>query len=188
MASSMEFMQYVCEQLSGGGKITCKKMFGEYGIFCGGKFCGVICDDQLFLKRTEACRKLLREVIEQPPYEGASPYFLIENLDDREYLAELLQATCRELPAPKPRKEKSGLRSMPNIGPRLSEQLEQVGIYTPQQLIETGSREAWLRIKAMDDSACLNRLCALEGAIRGIRWHDLDLQTREELKAFYHQH
>jgi DNA transformation protein len=51
--------------------------------------------------------------------------------------------------------------------------------------MEKGSREAWLAIRATDPSACYNRLCGLEGAIRGIRWHDLDEDTKAELKAFY---
>lgn len=77
------------------------------------------------------------------------------------------------------------LSSLPNIGKTLEQQLEQVGITTEEQLKELGSREAWLRILAIDSSACYNRLCALEGAIQGIRWHDLDPQTKESLKSFY---
>jgi DNA transformation protein len=82
----------------------------------------------------------------------------------------------------------SGLQSMPNIGAKLEAQLIEAGIQTPEQLKAAGSREAWLRIKAFDPSACLMRLCALEGALRGIRWHDLDPGTKEELRAFYHSH
>jgi len=53
-------------------------------------------------------------------------------------------------------------------------QLNTIGINTLEDLVETGSREAWLRIRAIDSSACYNRLCGLEGAIQGIRWHYLD--------------
>ena len=80
------------------------------------------------------------------------------------------------------------LQDMPNIGEKLAKQLADVGITDPLQLAEAGSRQAWLRIRAQDPSACYMRLCALEGALRGIRWHDLDAQTKAELKAFYSAH
>ncbi len=82
----------------------------------------------------------------------------------------------------------SNMTDMANIGPKLEAQLAEVGIHTPEELKAVGSREAWLRIKAMDPSACLMRLCALEGAIRGIRWHNLDEDIKKEMQAFYHSH
>jgi len=77
---------------------------------------------------------------------------------------------------------------MANIGPMLAEQLSRACINTPEELRALGSREAWLRIRAFDPSACVMRLCALEGAIRGIRWHDLDEATKKQLGGFYRSH
>lgn len=77
------------------------------------------------------------------------------------------------------------LSKLPNIGPALEEQLNEVGIATVEQLKETGSRQAWLNIKAIDDSACINRLYALEGAVQGIRWHGLTKEVKQELKEFF---
>jgi len=77
------------------------------------------------------------------------------------------------------------LSAAPNIGKELEQQLNQVGIETAEQLVQVGSKEAWLRIKAIDDSACINRLYALEGAIQGIRWHHLSDEIKQELKAFF---
>ena len=77
------------------------------------------------------------------------------------------------------------LEKLPNIGAVVAGQLRQVGIDTPEQLRAAGARDAWLRILAIDESACYNRLCGLEGALRGIRWHDLPLETKAELKEFY---
>lgn len=82
----------------------------------------------------------------------------------------------------------SEMTNLLNIGAKLEDQLKQVGIATPEELKKAGSREAWLKIKAMDPSACLMRLSALEGAIQGVRWHYLNVKTKEELKAFYHSH
>jgi len=80
------------------------------------------------------------------------------------------------------------LTTLPNIAAKMEEQLAEVGITTIEQLKETGSREAWLRILAIDSSACINRLCGLEGAIQGIRWHYLDDTTKKSLKEFYNKH
>lgn len=79
----------------------------------------------------------------------------------------------------------SKLSDLPNIGKKLEEQLNKVGIETIEQLKEVGSKQAWLDIKVIDASACINRLCALEGAIQGIRWHSLPEEVKRDLKAFY---
>lgn len=103
MASRVEFVEYVADQMRDAGNITYRKMFGEYGIYCDGKIFALVCDDQLFFKITEGGRALCPELEEAPPYEGARPYFLVEELDDREFLVRLTEVTCRELPAPKPK-------------------------------------------------------------------------------------
>ena len=105
MASRLEFVEYVLEQLQGAGTITYRKMFGEYGIYCDGKFFATICNDQLFFKITEGGRKFWPELEEGIPYHGAKPHFLVE-----EKLAGLAQVTCQELPMPKPKKKKGGAR------------------------------------------------------------------------------
>jgi len=79
------------------------------------------------------------------------------------------------------------LLSLPNIGKIVEGQLTDVGIETVEQLKAVGAKEAWSRIKAIDDSACINRLYALEGAIQGIRWHALSEEKKAELKEFYSQ-
>ena len=80
------------------------------------------------------------------------------------------------------------LSTLLNIGAQLEAQLAEVGIHTAQQLQQTGSREAWVRILARDPSACLMRLCALEGAIQGVRWFYLSAETKASLRDFYQQH
>ena len=77
------------------------------------------------------------------------------------------------------------LSKLPNIGKVLEKQLNDVGVETIDDLINLGSKEAWLKIKEIDDSACLNRLMALEGAIQNIRWHNLSVEDKENLKVFY---
>ena len=76
------------------------------------------------------------------------------------------------------------LAILPNVGVRLEEQLNVAGIDTPDQLREVGSREIWLLLKRMDPSVNLTRLYALEGAVRGVRWHNLDEDTKSALRSF----
>ena len=77
------------------------------------------------------------------------------------------------------------LKTLPNIAEKLEAQLTAVGVDSIEKLKSAGSRETWLRIAAIDPSACYMRLCALEGAIQGVRWHNLDDTTKKQLKEFY---
>lgn len=109
MASDLNLVEYVVEQLGGAGVITYKKMFGEFGIYCDGKIVGVICDNVLYVKKTEAGAKLYPNCSEGAPYGGAKPHFIIENVDDKELMAKFIRATFEELPAQKPKKAKFGV-------------------------------------------------------------------------------
>jgi len=77
------------------------------------------------------------------------------------------------------------LRKMPNIGKTLAEKLQLVGIENAKQLKDIGAENAFIKLNTVDNDACINMLFAIEGAIQGIRWHDLDKLRREELKEFF---
>jgi DNA transformation protein and related proteins len=77
------------------------------------------------------------------------------------------------------------LTDMPNIGKELSKLLKNAGINTPGELISVGSKEAFIRIKTIDEGACLSKLYALEGAVQGFRWHQLDAVTKKELNELF---
>lgn len=105
MASEINFVDFVLEQIKNSGEITAKKMFGEYGIYSNGKLFGLICDNKLFIKPTNSGRKFIGNVVETTPYEGAKPSFLIEDkIEDSDWLSELVRISLNELPAPKPKK------------------------------------------------------------------------------------
>ena len=107
MASDLSFVEYVCEQMSAAGSIAFRKMFGEYVIYCEGKVVALVCDNRLFIKPTSAGRDFVGQVVEAPPYPGAKDHFLVgEELEDREWLTNLVRLTEQELPVPKPRKPK----------------------------------------------------------------------------------
>ena len=77
------------------------------------------------------------------------------------------------------------LTEMPNIGKEVSKKLIAVGIDTPEKLIELGSKQAFIRLKTIDDTACFSMLQGLEGAIEGIRWHNLPEPVKKDLKQFF---
>ena len=104
--SNPDFVQYIVDQCGGAGEIVARKMFGDYGVYCGGKIFALVCDNGFYVKPTEAGRALLRSEVLRPPYPGAKPHFYIEDVDDRDYLAALTRATCAALPEPKPKRKK----------------------------------------------------------------------------------
>lgn len=106
MASSKEFTEYVVDQLSGAGVVQYKKLFGEYGLWCGGKFFGTVEDNEFYVKVTNAGTELLPGAVPVAPHGGPPGMYLVEELEDRDFLGELVLRTCDELPLPKPRKPK----------------------------------------------------------------------------------
>jgi len=107
MSSDQNYVDFVIDQIENAGQITYKKMFGEYGLFSNGKIFALVCDNKLFIKPTEAGRKFIQDVVEAPPYPGASLRFLIEDkLEDRDWISNLVKITIKELPEPKPKKRK----------------------------------------------------------------------------------
>ncbi len=77
------------------------------------------------------------------------------------------------------------LSKMPNIGSVLEKRLIESGIEDVEQLKNVGSKAAFMKIKLIENDACFNTLCALEGAIQGIRWHYLNDDKKEELRKFF---
>lgn len=106
MASNPDFVQYIVDQCGKAGAITAHKMFGDYGVYCNGKIFGLVSDNGFYVKPTEAGRQMLRSVDLRPPYDGAKPYFYIEDVDDSDYVSALVRATCADLPEPKPKSKR----------------------------------------------------------------------------------
>ena len=107
MASDQKFVNFIIDQFNHSGRVTCKKMFSEYGLYFDDKLFALVCDNELFVKPTLSGRAYINDVVEAPPYPGAKNQFLIEEqLEDRDWLGKLLTITVAELPDPKPRKKK----------------------------------------------------------------------------------
>lgn len=80
------------------------------------------------------------------------------------------------------------LSNLPNIGKEVERQLNEAGIETYEDLKRLGAEQAWLEIQKRDESACIHRLLALEGAIRGVKKTLLPEERKAELKEFYKWH
>ena len=110
MATQPGTVDFILEQASGAGAVSARKMFGEYTLYLDGKIVGLVCDDQLFVKPTQAGRAFLDglTVEEKPPYAGAKPCLLIsgDRWEDGDWLGALIRSTANDLPIPKPRKRK----------------------------------------------------------------------------------
>lgn len=107
MASTQKFVEFVLDQIHDAGEISSRKMFGEYAIYADGKVVALVADDILFVKQTEGGKKFIGDYQEAPPYPGAKMCFLIEDqLEDHQFLSELIRITSAEVPFPKPKKSK----------------------------------------------------------------------------------
>lgn len=106
MASDLDFIEFVVDQMQNAGVISCRPMFGGHTLYCEGKVVALVCDNQLFVKPTQAGRSFIGNVVEAPAYEGAKPSFLIEEqLEDKEWVGQLIRLTQEALPAPKLKKK-----------------------------------------------------------------------------------
>ncbi len=108
MASKQTTVDFILEQMTEAGDVSARKMFGEYGVYCGGKLVALVCDDQLFVKPTAAGQAFIGKVTEGLPYPGAKPWFAVagSRWENSEWLAELIRLTANELPMPKPKVKK----------------------------------------------------------------------------------
>ncbi|MDH3531708.1 MAG: TfoX/Sxy family protein [Gammaproteobacteria bacterium] len=107
MANDPDFIQYVCDQIGAPCDVSYRHMFGGTTLYSRGKVVALICDNQLFVKPTDAGRAYIGDVTEAPAYAGSKKFFLIgEEIDDTEWLTELIRRTEEVLPKPKPRRKK----------------------------------------------------------------------------------
>lgn len=114
MASDASFIDYVCDQIGRAGHITFKKMFGEYALYCDTKVVAFVCDNQLFVKPTDAGRAFIGQVNEAPAYPGSKMYFLItDQLEDQQWVTTLIRITADALPLPAPKKPKAPKQTKP---------------------------------------------------------------------------
>jgi DNA transformation protein len=105
-------MDFLLDILSDSKQVSARKVFGEYCLYYAGRPVGLVCDEQLYLKHTDAGKRLMKMLTEGAPFPGARPHLLVspDDWDDRSWLNALVRATFDSLPpprqpkVPKPRK------------------------------------------------------------------------------------
>ena len=98
MATNKEYLNFILDQLSELDGVTHRQMMGEYIIYYHGKITAYLCDDRLLVKPVASAVKMMPQAKFETPYDGAKEMLLVENVDDRAFLKELLEAMYPELP------------------------------------------------------------------------------------------
>ena len=101
MASSKEYLEYILDQLSELEDISSRPMMGEYILYYKGKVIGGIYDDRFLVKPVKSAKKLMPDAQSELPYEGAKEMLLVDDVENKAFLKELLEAMYGELPAAK---------------------------------------------------------------------------------------
>lgn len=104
MASSKEYLVFVLDQLSLLDEISYRSMMGEYIIYYQGKIVGGIYDDRFLIKPTKSAKEMMPKAQYETPYDGAKEMLLVDDIDNKDFMNELLNAIVDELPAPRKKK------------------------------------------------------------------------------------
>lgn len=111
MATEPSFVENIVDQADLEGRLVPRKMFGEYGFHLDGKFIALACENSFFIKSTQALADDGLDLPERPPYPGAKPYPVADELlDDPARLKRILLATAKMLPEPKAKKVKKAAK------------------------------------------------------------------------------
>ena len=105
MPSSQNYLEFILEQLSGLNGITYRQMMGEYIIYYRDKIVGGIYDNRFLVKPVKSAREKMPDAPMQLPYEGAKEMILVDNVDNRDFLTDLVSAMFDELPEVKKKKK-----------------------------------------------------------------------------------
>ena len=104
MASTRGYLQYILEQLTGLEGISHRAMMGEYILYYKGKIVGGIYDDRFLVKPTKSAVEMMPDADRELPYEGAKEMLLVDDVEDRTFLAALISAVAGDLPETKKRR------------------------------------------------------------------------------------
>ena len=105
MASSKEYLAFILDQFSELEEMSYRQMMGEYILYYRGKIIGGIYDNRLLLKPVMVVMDQLEQTRLERPYEGAKEMILLEDLEDKSFLAKLIKDMYEVLPAPKVKKK-----------------------------------------------------------------------------------
>lgn len=105
MATSVDFIEYVCEQIKGIGSIRYRKMFGEYLIYVNELPLMVVCDNTVYVKKMACIEKMMRDKITGYPYQGAKEHYILD-MEQVEFNKQILKELEQVIPLPKSKNKK----------------------------------------------------------------------------------
>ena len=106
MATSKDYIEFVCEQLEGIENVTCRKMFGEYMVYVNDKPLLLVCDDTVYVKKLDALGELMRNAPLGMPYNGAKEHYILD-IGDEKLTRSVIDVLEPITPIPAPRKKKA---------------------------------------------------------------------------------
>lgn len=105
MASTVDYIEFVCEQIRGTGDIRYKKMFGEYMVYVNDKPVLLVCDNVVFVKKLDIVSEYMQNAECGVPYNGAKEHYILD-IEDQETARDIVNLLEQVVPVPKPRKKK----------------------------------------------------------------------------------
>lgn len=105
MATTNEYIEYVCEQIKGIGNIRYKKMFGEFMVYVNDKPVIIVCDNNAFVKKLDCVEEFMKEASTGYPYDGAKEHYILD-IDNAEFCKAVVSEIEKVTKLPKPRKKK----------------------------------------------------------------------------------
>ncbi len=107
MATTQDFIEFVCEQVSGDWNVRYKKMFGEYMIYINNKPILIICDNTVYVKMLDCIADKMKQAETGEPYKNAKLHYILD-IEDSEFSKEIITILESVTPLPKPKKKKNG--------------------------------------------------------------------------------
>lgn len=104
MGTTIDFIEYICDQIAGVGEIHYKKMFGEYMVYVNGKPILLVCDNAVFVKVLPCLDETMREADKGFPYDGAKEHYVLD-IDNAKFSKEVIAILEPVTPLPKPKKK-----------------------------------------------------------------------------------
>ena len=106
MATTQDYVEFVCDQVRGDWDLRYKKMFGEYMVYINDKPVLLVCDNTVFVKQLDCIAELMAEAEKGHPYEGAKEHHVLD-VEDRHLAKQVIAELEKVIPVPKPKKKKS---------------------------------------------------------------------------------
>lgn len=105
MATTQEFIEYVCEQINGIGEVRYKKMFGEYMVYVNDKPVMTVCDNTVYVKKLDCIEEFMKNAECGFPYKGAKEHYILD-IDSADFCKNIIKEVEKVTPLPKPKKKK----------------------------------------------------------------------------------